>query len=129
MLDSPAINSSTTGPPAWLQYLGFNEYWQQSSEYKIQQILQLYIPPILIIFGSIGNVLAFVTLTRKHMKHSSVCYYMAMFAITNTIILYIITWNSFSFRNTLPWHWQNHHLRHTTPSAFICISCNQWFTT
>ena len=89
MLDSPPVNASTAGSHAQHQYVSFNEFWLQSSEFKILQILQLYVPPILIVFGSIGNVLAFVVLTRKHMRHSSICFYMAMFAITNTIILYI----------------------------------------
>ena len=58
-------------------------------EYKIQRALLIFVPPVFIIVGSIGNVLAFVVLTRKNVRQWSVCFYLSVYVVTNTLVLYI----------------------------------------
>lgn len=65
-----------------------NHHWLRSTEYQIAAGMQTYLPPILIVFGTLGNVLSFCVL-RKSSKQCSVFYYMALYALTNTLNLYV----------------------------------------
>ena len=40
--------------------------------------------PVILIVGSIGNVLTFVIMQKGSLKHSSTCFYMAMLAVADT---------------------------------------------
>ena len=71
--------------PEWL----FIHYWWCSPESVIHWLVKTFTPPLLIIFGSIGNILAFIVLSRKMLQQWSVCLYLAVYAIINTIVLYI----------------------------------------
>ncbi len=59
------------------------------TEEIIAHRLRLYIPPVLIVVGSIGNSLAFATLSRRLIKQETVCFYMAVLVVTNTVALYL----------------------------------------
>ncbi len=63
------------------------EYWYCSVQYQLH-ILKTYVPPLLIVIGSIGNVLAFVVLTRKNLRQWPICYYLSILTIVNTLVLY-----------------------------------------
>ena len=40
--------------------------------------------PIIIVLGTIGNLLTFVVMRRGSLKHSSTCFYMAILALADT---------------------------------------------
>ncbi|CAF3401014.1 unnamed protein product [Rotaria sp. Silwood1] len=44
--------------------------------------------PILIIFGSICNIMTFIVMRRRRMRVSSTCFYMAALAVTDTLVLW-----------------------------------------
>ena len=44
--------------------------------------------PVLIIFGSIFNIMTFIVMRRKRMRVSSTCFYMAALAVTDTLVLW-----------------------------------------
>ena len=50
----------------------------------ISKILILSTFPLILIFGTIGNVLTFVVMQRGTLKHSSTCFYMAILALADT---------------------------------------------
>ncbi|CAF0785489.1 unnamed protein product [Adineta ricciae] len=44
--------------------------------------------PVLIIFGSICNIITFIVMRRRRMRVSSTCFYMATLAVTDTVVLW-----------------------------------------
>ena len=44
--------------------------------------------PILIVFGSIFNIMTFIVMRRRRMRISSTCFYMAALAVTDTLVLW-----------------------------------------
>ena len=40
--------------------------------------------PVIMLFGTIGNLLTFVVMQRGSLKHSSTCFYMAILALADT---------------------------------------------
>ena len=61
----------------------------QYVEFRIHKHIILYVPPILMIFGTIGNLLAFAVLTRRAMRRNCSYVYLAVLAIADTLVLYI----------------------------------------
>ena len=61
----------------------------QYVEYRILKYLLLYVPPILLLLGTIGNILSFVILMRRSMRKLSTYIYLAVLSITDTLVLYI----------------------------------------
>ena len=43
----------------------------------------------MIVIGSVGNMLAFVVLGRRSVRRWSICVYLGMFALSNTLVLYV----------------------------------------
>ena len=50
--------------------------------------IEIIILPILIIFGSIFNIMTFIVMRRRRMRVSSTCFYMAALAVTDTLVLW-----------------------------------------
>ena len=50
----------------------------------ISKILILSTFPVILIFGTIGNLLTFIVMQRGSLKHSSTCFYMAILALADT---------------------------------------------
>ena len=50
--------------------------------------------PVIIIIGTIGNLVTFIVMQRRSLKHSSTCFYMAVLALSDTgrIHLCVSTW-------------------------------------
>ena len=61
----------------------------QYTEFRIHKFLLLYVPPILLILGTIGNILSFVILRRKAMLKFSTYYYLAVLAVADTLVLLV----------------------------------------
>ena len=51
---------------------------------EITRLIQLITRPILIIVGSIGNILTFYIMRRTSLKDVSSCFYMAVLALADT---------------------------------------------
>lgn len=58
--------------------------------------------PILIIFGSICNILTFIVMRRKRMRVSSTCFYMAVLAVTDTLVLWTGCLNQWFYLMHIP---------------------------
>jgi hypothetical protein len=66
-----------------------SEQLMDYADYKIHKILLLYIPPLLLIIGTIGNVLSFCVLVRKAMRRTSTYNYLAVLSFTDMLMLYV----------------------------------------
>ena len=55
-----------------------------TKEQFIAKIVILSTFPVLLVFGTIGNVLTFIVMQRGTLKHSSTCFYMAMLAVADS---------------------------------------------
>ena len=53
-----------------------------------------YLPPIIVVVGTAGNILSFITVTNKHCKKSSFTTYIAAFAVVDTVYLLLVVLNS-----------------------------------
>ena len=58
------------------------------TEYRINKIISLYIPPILLVIGTFGNAFAFLILRNKTMTRQSTNLFLAALAVTDSIVLY-----------------------------------------
>ena len=51
---------------------------------EIARLIQIIVRPMLIIIGSIGNVLSFYIMRRSSLKDVSSCFYMSILALADT---------------------------------------------
>ena len=58
-------------------------------EFRIHKFMLLYVPPVLLVLGTLGNVFSFIILTRKQMRSVSSYIYLAVLSITDTLVLYV----------------------------------------
>ncbi|ELT88866.1 hypothetical protein CAPTEDRAFT_190678 [Capitella teleta] len=68
---------------------GYEEEMMQFEAFRLHKNLLLFIPPIMLIIGTIGNVLNFIILTRKSMRRLSTYTYLAVLSMTDILVLYI----------------------------------------
>ncbi|UJR21666.1 hypothetical protein I4U23_024743 [Adineta vaga] len=64
--------------------------------------IETIILPILIIFGSICNIITFIVMRRRRMRVSSTCFYMATLAVTDTFVLWTGCLNQWFYMMHLP---------------------------
>ncbi|XP_071104710.1 C-C chemokine receptor type 1-like [Haliotis cracherodii] len=64
------------------------EDYTQYPEYKAGSLVWSIFPPILIFFGTIGNVLSIVVLNRKPMRESTVSIYLTALSVMDILVLY-----------------------------------------
>ena len=57
-------------------------------EYKAGILIWKVVPPILILFGTIGNILSIVVLTRKSIKASTTALYLTFLAFSDLLVLH-----------------------------------------
>ncbi|XP_055892471.1 growth hormone secretagogue receptor type 1-like isoform X2 [Biomphalaria glabrata] len=57
-------------------------------ESEMRKMLYLYVPPVLIIIGTLGNTFSFIILRRKQMLKVSSYLYLASLAVIDTFVLY-----------------------------------------
>lgn len=69
-------------------YYDWDETQQYQTHIKVAAAIHTYVPPVLIVLGTVGNIVSFCVL-RKSTKWCSVFYYMALYALTNTLNLYV----------------------------------------
>ncbi|KAL8582417.1 hypothetical protein ACOMHN_057644 [Nucella lapillus] len=58
-------------------------------EYRLLKALMLYVPPVLIVLGTLGNVFSFIILRRRAMVKVSSYHYLASLAVADSLVLYI----------------------------------------
>ena len=61
----------------------------QMPEYRLLKALLLYVPPVLIVLGSLGNIFSFIILRRRAMVKVSSYHYLASLAVADSLVLYI----------------------------------------
>ena len=69
--------------------LDITDLWISSPEYALGLVLRTYLLPVIVALGTIGNVLSIVVLSRKNLRQTALCFYIAVFCITNTLVLYM----------------------------------------
>lgn len=65
------------------------EHLMQYTDYRIDKIISLYIPPIFLVIGTFGNVFAFLILRNKTMTRQSTNLFLAALAVTDSVVLYL----------------------------------------
>ena len=55
-----------------------------TSDGQIGRMLTLIVYPVIIIVGTLGNLVTFIVMQKGSLKHSSTCFYMAILALTDT---------------------------------------------
>ena len=73
-------------------------------EYKIGEMIHLYLPPLVIPAGLAGNVLSFLVMLQPHNRRRSTCLYMGALAVSDTVLLgvFLHFWISISFTDGIP---------------------------
>ena len=61
----------------------------QYAEFRAHKFLLLYVPPVLIILGTFGNIFSFLILMGRPMRKFSTYIYLAVLSITDTLVLYM----------------------------------------
>ncbi len=67
----------------------YEQQLMKYDEFRIYKFLLLYVPPIVIILGTFGNIFAFLILRRKAMLKFSTYYYLMVLAVADTLVLYV----------------------------------------
>ena len=58
---------------------------EEISDYaEMTRIIHVTVRPILIVFGTIGNLLSFYVMRRGSLKNASTCFYMSILALADT---------------------------------------------
>ena len=65
--------------------LHLSEIYENDETVKqISRVLVLSTFPVILLVGTIGNLLTFIVMQRGSLKHSSTCFYMAILALSDT---------------------------------------------
>ena len=72
-------NTSTTKDP-----LNATETPVYNENKEVARVIEVFIRPILFIFGTYGNAVSFYIMRRGSLKKVSTCFYMAILAIADT---------------------------------------------
>ena len=59
-------------------------------EYRITKVVNVYIPPIIIVLGTIGNTLSFVVYSRRKQRQKPLSIYMRSLAVADTCMLILL---------------------------------------
>ena len=86
---SLSVLANQTQSPIQYDSINFKDYWFCSQEYYIHNMLKTWAPPLMIVSGSVGNAIAFIVLSRRNIRKWSICIYLAVFALCNTLVLYV----------------------------------------
>ena len=55
-----------------------------SDAWEIPRLIHLVFQPVVVLFGTFGNVLSFIVMRRGSLKEVSTCFYMSMLALADT---------------------------------------------
>ena len=57
-------------------------------EYRLSKGIEIYAPPVVLLLGTVGNLLSFVILMTKSMRTFSTYLYLAVLSLTDILVLY-----------------------------------------
>lgn len=78
---------TTSETPDDIPFISFDDYTLYV-EYTVGTNLWNYVPPILLVFGTTGNILSIIVLRRKNLKKSICTIYFVALAISDLLVLY-----------------------------------------
>ncbi|KAL8590175.1 hypothetical protein ACOMHN_010370 [Nucella lapillus] len=89
-----ALGSGQVVPPLLLNPLppaagADNARLMQYPEYRAHKLLRLYIPPVLLLLGTFGNIFSFLILRHKAMARQSTHHFLAALAVVDSLVLYV----------------------------------------
>ena len=61
----------------------------QFGAFHAHKLLLLYVPPVLIILGTFGNIFSFLILRSRAMLKFSTYFYLMVMALADTLVLYV----------------------------------------
>ena len=80
--------NGTSSSKRWKYILDiFESEAMKHQEYKLSKSLLLYVPPVLLVMGLVGNLLSFVVLMMPSMRRMSIYRYLAALSVTDTLVL------------------------------------------
>ena len=88
--DSKSFNISNNVTALFNDSSEFDERLNYHNYQETIRLMQVYIRPVVIIGGTLGNILAFCAMRRGSMKMVSTCFYMAILALADTGLYFII---------------------------------------
>ena len=102
MMDGEQLSNTTLDPRSSnvsiSQKSSMSSLFNDSSEYddrlnyhdykETTRLMQVYIRPVIIVGGTVGNLLTFCVMRRGSMKKVSTCFYMAILALADTGIYF-----------------------------------------
>ena len=68
---------------------GYEALLLEYEEYRWHKALMLYVPPLLVVLGSLGNLLTVLILCCRCMRKNSTYVYLAVLAVADTVVLYV----------------------------------------
>jgi len=74
-------NSTTANHTLWRH--------ERLTEELIESILAVYIMPVIIAVGTVGNLTSLAVLLRRRMRHTSVYLYLTALAVADVSVLYV----------------------------------------
>ena len=75
---SQNVSSSFNESPNYKESVNLHNYEEAT------RLMQIYIRPVIIVGGTVGNLLTFCVMRRGSMKKVSTCFYMAILALADT---------------------------------------------
>ena len=75
---SQNISSIFNESPNYQERVNFHNYEETT------RLMQVYIRPVIIVGGTVGNLMTFCVMRRGSMKKVSTCFYMAILALADT---------------------------------------------
>ena len=64
-------------------YSTINDYTDHS-DYEMGRLITVILFPVIVVLGTIGNLLTFIVMRRGSLKHSSTSFYMAVLALSDS---------------------------------------------
>ena len=75
---------------------------QNNATYRLAITLLIWSLPVVIIFGTLGNIFSFILMLQREMRHTSTYFYLAILAVADTVVLFVSafktwirTWSNF----------------------------------
>lgn len=89
---NPSPGDNITYAPSWRNgSLAVNgiELLEKMEIYRVSKSILIYVLPVIIIVGTIGNILSFIIWMKRRLRRTSTFFYLAMLAVSDTVFLII----------------------------------------
>ena len=88
-------------------------------EHKIGTNLNIFYPPILVLFGSFGNALSFLIYRQKKYRDRSSAFFISFLALMDTLMLFVGLLQYWAIFNFLPKVLTDAHCKGELLNAYI----------